>query len=95
MKIPASVELAGLTVKTVIDNTLSTQRSIIGECIYSQQVILLDDKCVPKEQTEQAYIHELIHYILYVMNEEELKNNEKFVDMFAHLLYQSLIKSQR
>ena len=36
-----------------------------------------------------TFYHEKVHAILRAMNEEELNENEKFVDVFAKLLRQS------
>ena len=40
------------------------------------------------EQLSQCFLHELLHYIFYVMGEHELRNNEKLVDLIAHFLHQ-------
>ena len=37
---------------------------------------------------KQAFLHELVHGILYSMGESELCHDERFVDGFAHLLLQ-------
>jgi predicted SprT family Zn-dependent metalloprotease len=39
---------------------------------------------------EQTFCHELTHSILYAMGELKLYANEKFVDLFGHLLHQAL-----
>lgn len=90
MNIPKSVELAGITVNTIVNNELVELKKIIGEAQYAQQQIMLDCKAAPREITEQAFFHELVHWIFYMMNEDELRNNEKLVDVFSHFLYQAL-----
>ena len=90
MNIPKSVELAGITVNTIVNNELVELKKIIGEAQYAQQQIMLDCKAAPREITEQAFFHELVHWIFYIMNEDEMRNNEKLVDLFSHLLYQAL-----
>jgi hypothetical protein len=90
MNVPKEFQIAGLKVTIESNNELIKTRSIIGEAKYNDQKIVLDLESAPTETVEQAFLHELVHWILYVMNEDELRNNEKHVDLFAHLLYQSL-----
>ena len=57
---------------------------------YNEQEISIDKQHARKEFTEQTMCHEVTHWILYMMNEDALRNNEKFVDLFGHFLYQYL-----
>ena len=88
MRIPKKFNLAGLTIKVKIEDDLVESKKCIGEARYSKQEIAIDTSAAPKELTEQSFYHELTHWILYMMGEEELRNNEKFVDIFAHFWYQ-------
>ena len=90
IKIPSSIELGGLTIKTIIDDTMIRDRNRVGEANYSKQLIALDSSMTPDETLHQAYIHELLHWIFFILNEDELKENEKLIDVMAHLLHQSL-----
>ncbi len=89
MDIPKEVTLAGIPIKTIFDNTLIKEHNIIGKADYEHQEIVIDTSVAPRETTEQAYLHELVHYILYIMGKHDLRNDEAFVDLFAHLLYQA------
>ena len=89
MNIPKSFTLGGITITVEEDETLK-KKGAIGEARYSEQKILIAKDIAPVESTEQAFLHELTHYILFFMNEDELRNNEQFVDTFAHFLYQAL-----
>lgn len=90
MNIPHSFTLAGLTIDIVKSDTLIKEKGIIGQANYSEQKIYIDASHSPDDSIEQAFYHELTHFILFVMNEDKLRNNEKFVDVFSHLLYQAL-----
>lgn len=90
MIIPESFQIAGLTVKVVTDNGAIKREKFIGKSDFSFQQIVMDMTTVPRESTEQAFLHEVVHWILYIQNEHELRMNEKFVDVFAQLLYQVL-----
>jgi peptidyl-tRNA hydrolase len=90
MQIPQTFQLAGIKVNVVREDNLVDTRKCIGEARYSRQEIAIDTKSAPDNLTEQSFLHELVHWILYIMNEDEKRNNEQFVDTFAHLLYQYL-----
>jgi hypothetical protein len=92
--IPLSFMLGGLTVSVELDNTLVSSKRMLGEARYMEQLIHLDASIGKKQLIEQTYYHELVHWILYVMNEDELRNNEKFVDVFAQFLYQARVTEQ-
>lgn len=86
--IPKSFKLGGLEIKVNIDNEMVHRKKVIGECRYSEQSITMDITAGHEELTEQSFYHELIHWILYMMSRDELRNDEGFVDLFAHFLYQ-------
>ncbi len=89
--IPRSFMLGGLTINVVRDDDLVNSRSIIGEARYHEQTIRIDTSVAPRQTVEQSFFHELTHWIFFIMNEDELRNNEKLVDLFAHFLYQALM----
>ena len=93
LNIPRHIELGGIVVTVELDATLHRDKGMIGEARYSEQKIVVDPNVAAEDTTEQAYWHELIHWILFIMNEDELRNNEKFIDIFAHLLYQAVKSS--
>lgn len=51
-------------------------------------------KDLSEQQQEHTFYHELVHAILDTMGEEELSDNEKFVDIFSGLLHQSIKTSE-
>lgn len=62
---------------------------VYGFCVLGQNLIYIDSRIV---KIPDLYIHtlwhEMVHAILYTMNEDELNENEKFVDMVANLIIQ-------
>ena len=88
--VPKSFMLGGLKINVQLDDTLVNTKKVIGEARYAEQAVILDSSAAPRQTVEQAFIHELTHWIFYVMNEDELRNNEKLVDLFAHFMYQAL-----
>ena len=92
--IPKSFMLGGLKINVQFDTNLSSKKKVIGEAHYAKQMIRLDPSIALVQSVEQASLHELTHWIFYVMNEESLRNNEKIVDLFAHFLYQALTTAE-
>ena len=90
MKIPDEISIAGITVKTVDQPKMLEQLGVIGGVNFHDQVIMIDKASASEDTIMQAYIHEVVHYILFVMGKMELGNDEEFVDMFAHLAYQAI-----
>ncbi len=88
MNIPEKITLAGITI--TVDRTAEMPEGCIGKADYQNQKIYINDKFAGANLTEQTYYHELVHWILFVMGEEELKKNERFVDLFSHFLYQAV-----
>lgn len=88
--IPKAFWLGGLKIDVSLDDTFVKEHKCLGQALYHRQEIIIDPSATPLQTTEQAFLHELIHWIFYVMGEDELRNNERIVDGFAHLLYQAL-----
>lgn len=88
--IPKSFQLGGMTIDVQFQEKLAEQVGMIGIADYLSQQIRIDPTMAVKPMIEQTYLHELTHWILFTMNEPELCQNEKFVDIFAQFLYQAL-----
>lgn len=66
-----------------------------GKCDFHKYKIEVVDDSIFKDKNQKkavevTYLHELTHFILYLMGENELTNNEKFIETFSHLLHQAL-----
>lgn len=92
--IPASFWLGGLKIDVVFDETMVKAKQVIGEARYAQQQIHLDPSVAPLQTVEQSFCHELVHWIFYMMGEDDLRNNERIVDLFAHFLYQAQVTAK-
>lgn len=88
MRLPKTIELAGLTITINKVEGMVEQDNVIGSTDYPGQLINIDPTASPEDWVMQAYYHEKVHWILHMMM-HPLQENEEFVDMFAHLLYQS------
>ncbi|HPQ79380.1 MAG TPA: hypothetical protein PLG47_02940 [Candidatus Dojkabacteria bacterium] len=92
--IPTSFNLLGHTVNVVFDDKSMDDKNALGCCSPTLNTITLTNKngidTLPQDVIEHTYWHEVVHFILKTMGEEELYKNEKFVDLFAALLHQIL-----
>lgn len=88
MKIPRNFKLAAMDIKVEHKGSICIGESkVSGMTDYANQKILLS--AAPSQQVlEQTFMHELVHWVLFMMGEHKLRNNEKFVDLFAHFMYQ-------
>ena len=92
--IPSSFWLGGLKIEVEYDRNLVKNRQMIGEARYGEQRIILDPSAAPLQTLEQSFLHELTHWIFFIMGEEELRSNERIVDLFAHFLYQARVSAR-
>jgi len=96
MKIPKSIQLHGQTIKTVYRGDLTESEDCVGLAIYRKCEIVVQSvngKGQPQRPAslqQQWYCHELVHFILEQMGEDDLRKTEKFVDLFGNLLHQAL-----
>ena len=89
-KIPMSIELAGITIKTIDQPGMLKSLGVIGGVNYNEQVIMIDIASASKDTIMQVYVHEVIHFILFIMGKEELNDDEEFVDLLAHFVSQAI-----
>jgi predicted SprT family Zn-dependent metalloprotease len=94
IQIPKQFNLLGHTIKVNVTPNFRLIDGNLGEANYSEGSINLQGNTkefpVSKEMLEHTYLHEVIHFVLYFMGNEELREDEGFVDLFAGLLHQAL-----
>ena len=86
--IPKSFNLMGhtITVKRVKEKDWSDDDAVGFWNSQNSTISVLDG--LGDDKTQQIFCHELVHAILSNMAEDDLNNNEKFVDVFGSLLQQ-------
>lgn len=89
MKIPDKFQMLDETIKVRIRNDLEKRRGVIGEAHDRYNEIWIEEDLIP-EIVEHTFWHEFIHLALSKLNEHELSNNEKFVNLLAGLINQAL-----
>lgn len=98
MQIPKSFTLLAKTINVKQASKKCTKLNKYGAYYSTLNKILLADSLIvdnqeiklPKDNIEHTFLHEATHAILQAMGEDELNDNEKFVDTFSGLLHQVL-----
>ena len=94
MLIPRSFWLYGQHITVEWTDHLVEDADSVGEALYRKNLIRLQRNNAgverPQTQMESTFCHELVHFILCLMDEDDLRKNEKFVEYFSRLLHQAL-----
>jgi hypothetical protein len=94
MKIPTSFQLHGQTITVVQVDHIGSENGTLGEARMAKNEIAIQNNANGftriSTQVEQTLLHEIVHFILNHMGQDELCGEEQFVDGFAHLLHQAL-----
>lgn len=90
MNIPKRFKLLDHTIDVEVNNDLLAANNAYGTCNYVEKKVKIQNKGIKKSQVDHTFMHELVHLILDTMGETELKENEKFVDVFSGLLSQAM-----
>lgn len=94
-RIPSSFMLFGETIKVVFKKDLIDREDIVGAACYRQNRIELQDIKQeaynrPESQMEVTFLHELVHFILWSLGEDEFRKDEKLVNLISRALHQVL-----
>lgn len=92
MNIPKTIKIAGVEYAIEFDNKELDKDGILGQSSVIDSTIKLSSTYRYVERSklsiEQVFWHEVTHAILDTMQEDELNENEKFVNTFAAFLHQ-------
>jgi len=98
MKVPKKYKLFNTTVNIIWDNKRLNDKGVYGLHDYGKSEIVLSTiegvEKLSEDRIIDTFYHERTHSILDAMNEQELSNNERFVDVFSKLLRQSIETSK-
>lgn len=94
MKVPKSFYLHGQRISVRMVDHLTSENNALGEARMLKNEIALQQNTngfgLPQSQIEQTFLHELTHFILHHMGQNDLCEEEAFVDVFSSLLHQAL-----
>lgn len=93
IKIPTQFELCGRTIKVINKDDLVDEYDAVGLAKYRKNEICLQNNISGVKRTvdhkNEAFYHELTHWILHAISENRLRDNEKFVSLFSEHLHQA------
>ena len=94
MRIPKQFQLYGQTIEVIYDNTLDYVDGRRGEADYRRNRITLQAPGemipYPRSHLEQAFIHELVHFLFDMAGYDEDRRDEVKVERISNLLHQAL-----
>lgn len=93
IKIPVKFELGGKTIHVECEDKMVDRDDCVGQASCRRNKIKLQTNNIgitrPQESIEETFFHELVHWVLEMMCEKELTQNERFVSNFAQYLHQA------
>lgn len=96
--IPQAIWLNAQRVAVEFRDDLIHKEGCLGHAAFREMAIRIQGatKGRPRfnAEIEVTFFHELIHWILHCMGEEDLGVNEKFVDTMARLLHQAIVMAE-
>lgn len=98
MKIPKKVKIINSEIEVVWNDKLHYKEDAVGFASYREDKIEIqpNSKDWPRGDSDilHTFFHELTHWILHKMGENELRSNEKFIDTFSACLHQALVSGE-
>ena len=94
IRIPNSIQIKGHTIDIQFDETLAHDTDALGISDYRNHTIKLQPDCVgypvKNSMLEQAYLHEVLHFIFSAIGRQDLTEDEILVHNMAGCLQQVL-----
>lgn len=103
MRIPVHFKLFGQTITVRWDKELVNEDDSRGQVSYRRNEIRLQPSTegnpIPVEQIEQSFLHEVLHFVFYLLGDYKigdvkLRNDERLVDLLALALHQVLTSAK-
>ena len=96
--IPSSFYLFGQKIIVEMVDTLADDEDATGLALYRKNVIQLQKHNVgihrPQTQLESSFLHELMHYIFFMLGKDDLRKDEVLVDSIGRLLHQAMTTAE-
>jgi len=92
MKIPKEIKLMGRRIPIEYDLKISDNDDAYGFAAYRKGKIIIVPKDKSNNRTDEmvniTFLHEIIHWIFFLLHEDDLRNNEGLVSRITEMLYQ-------
>jgi len=98
VRIPVSFYLFGQKITVEYVDLLVENEDATGLSLYRKNVIQLQKNnngvARPQSQFESTFLHELMHFVFFMLGKNDLRNDEVLVDSIARLLHQALTTAE-
>ena len=92
IKIPKEFQIFGETITVESNDALTYKEGLKGMTLYRENRIVLqlnnEGASIPQDSIEQTFFHEMLHFVLDKIKEDELREDEKLVDLISSALHQ-------
>lgn len=96
--IPSSFYLFGQKIAVEWVDALIDGEDCTGLSVYRRNVIQLQKSnsgiIRSASQLESTFLHELVHYIFFMLGKDDLRKDEVLVDTIAKLLHQAMTTAE-
>ena len=96
--IPSSLYLFGQKITVEWVDTLIENDSATGLSIYRKNVIQLQKNNAgvvrPQQQIELTFLHELLHFVFFMLGKDDLRSDEEFIITVSGLLHQAMTTAE-
>ena len=90
--IPQAFYLFGQRIAVEWTDDLVDSEDCVGRTSYRRHKILLQKPSVaisrPDTAMEVTFFHEVMHYVFHVLREDDLRDNERLVELVSQALHQ-------
>jgi hypothetical protein len=98
LEIPKRFKLYGHTIEVEWDSMLAHREDARGLAVYREGKILLQPSTgsnpMPQSHIEQAFCHELTHFLFSMAGYEEDRANEEKIERVSNLLHQAFTTAE-
>ena len=96
MRIPKKIKLGSRIFKVEISDKFVKDHNIYGQAHFGKQKILIDNNPdYPMQNQEITFLHEWLHMALTQVGEDELSENESFVDKLSEKLHELITQLEK
>jgi hypothetical protein len=96
--IPSSFYLFGQKITVEWSDTLVDMEDKTGQSIYRRNIIQLQTSnggiIRPSSQLESTFLHELLHFVFFMLGKDDMRADEALVDTIARLLHQAFTTAE-
>ena len=84
----------GTKIEVVEDVNILQNDDTQGQAVYRLDKIKIapdtPSYSISQDKKEHIFLHELMHWVFYKLNKDDLRKDEDLVDMIADLLHQAI-----